>query len=80
MSDIDNHNSGQYLAVIHRPERTTYGGTAGRNFPRDHRAGWWVIRTCSCHDGLSVTRRYDTRDEAEAAAALMLAVTMILGT
>jgi hypothetical protein len=77
---IENHNSGQYLAVIHRPARTTYGGSAGPGVPREHRAGWYVIRTCPCHGERAVTRRYDTREEAEAAVAMMITVSMTLGT
>lgn len=75
---IENHNSGQYLAVVDQTAVRFERGR-GRRSPAGP-AGWYVIRTCPCHDRLPVTRRYVTRDEAEAAALLLIAVSVGLGT
>jgi hypothetical protein len=75
---IENHNSGQYLAVV---DQTGVLFARGRGrFYAGGTTGWYVIRTCSCHDRLPVTRRYDIRETAEAAAAMLIAVSMTLGT
>lgn len=75
---IENHNSGQYLAVVDQTA-VLFARGYGRRSPGGP-AGWYVIRTCPCHDRLPVTRRYDTRDQAEAAALLLIAVSAGLGT
>jgi hypothetical protein len=75
---IDNHNSGQYLAIIDQAG-VRFARGRGRAY-RGGNSGWYVIRTCPCHDRLPVTRRYDTREEAESVAAMLIDVSMTLGT
>jgi hypothetical protein len=66
MIEVADHNDGRWLVVVYRDTR-----------PENAR-GWVVIRTCPCHAGERVTIHYPTREQAGAAAALMLAVTMTL--
>jgi hypothetical protein len=76
----DDHNSGQWLRVVYESGATGYLRNDGywRQYRHRGGAGWVVIRTCPCHNGLRVTRRYDSEAEAWSAVGLMLAVSMTI--
>jgi hypothetical protein len=67
----DNHNSGQWLAIVDQD------GIAG--IGRHRSPGWYVIRTCPCHYGKTITKCYETRERAEIVMRVMLDVAVKLG-
>jgi hypothetical protein len=73
--EVENHNSGQWLRVVHVERGYTFH-VRGPRFP----PGWYVMRTCPCHAGQPVTRAYDSEERAMQAAAAMVTASMILDT
>ena len=58
------HDSAAWLEVWYRPERRCHVGNGAKGY-RTAPAGWWVRRTCPCHDGKLVSIRFDTEAQAE---------------
>lgn len=66
--EVENHNSGQWLRVVYRSTR-----------PRGSRVrayGWYVVRTCPCHDQVPVSDAYDSEARAERAMRALIEVSM----
>lgn len=59
---MQNHNSGKWLTVAWLPSHQG----------RAHAAGWYVIRTCPCHQGEPVTMPFDTEEKAKVAREVIL--------
>jgi hypothetical protein len=73
----DDHNAARYLDVrLVSVERGYHGQFAGQFAHAT--AAWYVVRTCPCHDGELVTIPLRTREQAERARDLMLAVSEAL--
>jgi hypothetical protein len=62
------HNSGFFLEAVWLEKRLDQRSGAPLQ------SGWYVRRTCRCHAGVIVTRRFDTQDQALGCIAVMEAV------
>ena len=82
VAQVENHNSGQWLRVEQQNGRYHYLASDGyeRSLGSDRNSGWFVIRTCPCHAGNRITRRYDTEAEAWSALSQLLAASEMCGT
>jgi hypothetical protein len=79
---IDDHNGGQYLEVAeHTRVKNLLNALEVYHLKHQSRTeGWYVIRTCPCHQNEPVSIAYPTRQEAERVRAKLLEVSASLGT
>jgi len=71
---VAHHNAARWLAVRYLHQR------GGRGCCPPIIAGWYVVRTCKCHNGTPVTVPLPSSQRAERARAAMLVASRKLGT